>query len=948
LDEAVLFEDALKLDAAVAALRSMPPAEGAVTIGREAAAAQAIEAATARLARYEMRGRIQDLDAALDVLSDVTSRGTSDRALLARASNNVGVAYECRYRTWGRDEDLEAALDCIGDAGALAGASSPDADVWLEVAVRCNLAAATQARYQRTGQMEDLDLASRWASAAVQLVGEPDVERQHVVLAGGLHVRPLLLATTIRRPADGDPASKLLTLVADLVVKAALFLTAAGLHHDRFRHTRRLADLDPGIDLMREFAGSLPPHASFSIVVASELGRWLRSRYEVSGERADLEQAITLSERAHRASSLGRPGRVRRLQSLGEALVLRYEADFAAADGDRGVAVLATALEEGDREAPERAAILRWMARVSAARFIGRRDDLDRTTATGRFREACALGLERSPSDALHTARDWGAYASLREAWDEAREAYGQGLAAIDELLRRQLLRESKVTWLRAAQGLAAEAAYALARANDLAGAVLALERARGRLLAETQVRRAVTLRGLLENEHGDLANRYWAELAEVERLELGLQPGGDLTSLIATARERLRTVADEIEALHGHRDAFAPLDMAQIHEAAGDGTLVYVVSALAGGLALIVHRRDIDAVWLDLDRRTADRALGVADGVQPGGYLAAIDNPSAFPAALDDLLVQLGTRVMTPLLNRLGSGRETVVLIPVGRLAVAPLHAAWCAPRGREACWALECRPFVYAPSAAARVAALRSADVPGIASGLLAVGDPRSDRAPRLARARAEVEAIAELLGAEPLVDASATFATVWDRLQRVKIAHFACHGRFVVEDPLASSLLLSGTDQLTARQLVEASPETLGSVRLAVMSACRTSLSDWRMLPDEVVGLTSSFLQTGIPAVVGTLWAVDDTSSATLMEALYERMHVNGASVADALRAAQLEQARGTLTTGTSVRRDLRAGAKSSDVASTHPYHWAGFVISGAADVVCPIAASVAESR
>ena len=56
------------------------------------------------------------------------------------------------------------------------------------------------------------------------------------------------------------------------------------------------------------------------------------------------------------------------------------------------------------------------------------------------------------------------------------------------------------------------------------------------------------------------------------------------------------------------------------------------------------------------------------------------------------------------------------------------------------------------------------------------------------------------------------------------------------------------------------------------------------------DEYVGLPAGFLQAGAPCVVSTLWAVDDMSTALLMERFYQQHLDEGLSPSRALRAAQ----------------------------------------------------------
>ncbi len=77
------------------------------------------------------------------------------------------------------------------------------------------------------------------------------------------------------------------------------------------------------------------------------------------------------------------------------------------------------------------------------------------------------------------------------------------------------------------------------------------------------------------------------------------------------------------------------------------------------------------------------------------------------------------------------------------------------------------------------------------------------------------------------------------------------------------------------------------------------------------EGVLGLSSAFLSAGVPAVLASLWAVDDGATAHFMD-LYYGFLANGQDCARALASAQ---------------QDLRAQS-----ATGHPYYWAGFVLLG----------------
>ncbi|NEO03562.1 MAG: CHAT domain-containing protein, partial [Moorea sp. SIO3I7] len=73
------------------------------------------------------------------------------------------------------------------------------------------------------------------------------------------------------------------------------------------------------------------------------------------------------------------------------------------------------------------------------------------------------------------------------------------------------------------------------------------------------------------------------------------------------------------------------------------------------------------------------------------------------------------------------------------------------------------------------------------------------------------------------------------------------------------------------------------------LVTLSACETGLVQSK-LTDEYIGLPSGFLVAGSPAVVSSLWTVDDLSTALLMIKFYQNL-LEQMSLAVALNQAQL---------------------------------------------------------
>jgi CHAT domain-containing protein/tetratricopeptide (TPR) repeat protein len=255
--------------------------------------------------------------------------------------------------------------------------------------------------------------------------------------------------------------------------------------------------------------------------------------------------------------------------------------------------------------------------------------------------------------------------------------------------------------------------------------------------------------------------------------------------------------------------------------------------------------------------------------------------------------LATLEARLIAPLRPRLG-GIETLVIVPHRTLFKLPFGALYDAPRGR---YLIQDYRLLVAPSAAVFRAALgRSSVLSGRGGKVLAVA--AAVPSPGLSTLLeplplAEVEArevAAAYPGSELLEGDSVTKKRFLEEARRSAVVHFAGHAVASAADPALSFLVLgapTGAEgALYADEIVSRSWPT---TRLVVLSACSTAQGS---VPDAegVQGLARAFLAAGVPAVVGTLWAVED-HAAQEISVRFHREHARGLDPASALRAAQL---------------------------------------------------------
>ncbi len=600
-----------------------------------------------------------------------------------------------------------------------------------------------------------------------------------------------------------------------------------------------------------------------------------------------------------------------------------------------------------------------------------------------------------------------------RKDWAGCVRHFDQAKDWLAQLLAPQIFRRGKESWLQETRGLPPRAAYACWKTNQPERAVEALESGRARLLGEALERQRRDLEALKEKGRPDLLERYRqaAERYDTLRQQVGEAPGRmeqaapprppDWLSQVEAAYKELDAVIAEIQKVPGYETFLKTLTAGQIRELAADlgAPLVYLAATPAGGLALTVTAEGIQAQELPelTDTDLAERVQGPADDPSWGGYLGAYfawqaasqalreaerrraaqserqileaARDQAFQSwltTLDATCAWLGQAVMGPVVSALGEiapPESQVILIPGGWLALLPLHAARLDHRpqtidhgpsstvhrpsstvhGPSSTYALDHYTFTYAPGAQALYHARHQAQS-APAETLLAVENPRRD----LAYTPHEVAAVLEHFPdrGQRLAEKRATRQAVQDAIPQANVLHFSTHGQAGWGQAESARLLLSDGD-LTLREVYRLK---LDQARLAVLSACETALPGLKN-PDEMVALPSGWMQAGVPGVVGTLWSVNDLSTAILIARFYDLWRGRGLPLPQALRQAQRWLRENTVDemkhffkqylpefrfrfapqVASNLFQTLSLGYDPSD-RFDHPYFWAGFIFVG----------------
>ncbi|MCG8351755.1 MAG: CHAT domain-containing protein [Chloroflexales bacterium] len=235
--------------------------------------------------------------------------------------------------------------------------------------------------------------------------------------------------------------------------------------------------------------------------------------------------------------------------------------------------------------------------------------------------------------------------------------------------------------------------------------------------------------------------------------------------------------------------------------------------------------------------------------------------------------------RLIAPAANVL-PGKRRLYLAPHGPLHYIPFQAL-IAPDG--ATLLREDGPqIIYGPSA---TVLFRAIDADQATRMCLVLGYNGSGEN-RLHFGEEEARSVARLTGGDIITGSNPKKVWLYDRAPQYRLLHFSCHGAFDPENPLASALHLAPNEDLTALDVLN---HMHLNCDLVTLSACESGLSRVRR-GDELIGLVRAFMYAGAPALVCTLWRVDERSTRILMERFYQEIQA-GVDFAEALKRAQL---------------------------------------------------------
>lgn len=220
--------------------------------------------------------------------------------------------------------------------------------------------------------------------------------------------------------------------------------------------------------------------------------------------------------------------------------------------------------------------------------------------------------------------------------------------------------------------------------------------------------------------------------------------------------------------------------------------------------------------------------------------------------------------------------GVDHLCVVPYGPLRVCPVHLLGAPGRMLADDWIVSYLPHATLLGRRRPPSSVRSDPVAsvGISYPALGLGVPTNAPVDTTGQARR----IAELFGAEPVLDSNATPAAVIRALQTSRRVHIAAHGEMNAWAPAFQAVQLApsegGDGRLRAADLLALD---LSGLELVTLSACESALVRFDHA-DNPRGLAPTLLLRGADAVVGTLWPVKARVAETFFPALYGELSRN----------------------------------------------------------------------
>ncbi|KAI6165836.1 CHAT domain-containing protein [Pisolithus thermaeus] len=858
----------------------------------------------ALLARFGRFRDIGDLRTVISQCDDALNTLPPTHSLFSRFRENRAFAFFEKSQYEGNPADLDLAIESLHEVES----GLPEGD-GLFVAVQLHLAIAHQTRFSSKGDGVDLHTALQHSRIAHRNCTRGNSSYPAVVMQLGINLHLLHTFRDARNDyTDLDTAIEYATRALDIPTyrdKVPALINLGMMFYIRHKEAHVLADLKRSIQYFESAFATIPSVHPERATLLVGFGRALCRLAKAEDDSRHLELAI---QYLREAVSLGRndpfvPSTVAFLIDAQTRLAMRQHDNNQLQVSLHSFKALSHAIPAGH---PALKMVYVSSAFLLLHMFSLNEDPLLLDEAFSCFAKATRVQLNHDLANSIKWAKQ-----AERLHHSSELQAYQVSLTSLNAFMQATSAVPSRHKLLTQGEKakyivqLPSKAAVCAIQRGSLEVAIELSEQGRG--LIWNQLARTRTPLDALRRAGED----GLALASDFERVSVQLQRWSSRPTFEITAQTS-RLTAEEDTRLYGQRRSEWLEIIRRIREKENfesflrDMTYHELQAAAVGGPVILLnaHEKRCDAIVVTKDRPPLliplqSTSVSELAMMRETFYRALKETRYAGEAKtrerrLVPVLRTLWDVVVEPVVNELLKSLprgSRIWFCPTSKFTTLPLHAAGPYRRG------VPNLPDIYICSYTPSLSALNRSrsQKPHLesspSSSFLAIGQSNSSDG----NEESELQAVStELALVESLIPPSLSFKqisgeegtadTAIEGLRTHVWVHLACHGNQDLEDPFASAFSLKDRP-VSLLDIIRAEPE---NPAFAFLSACHTAVGD-EHTPDEVIHLAAGMQFAGFRSVIGTMWAVDDSTAQYMVKEFYKHMF-NGNKSPDCTQAAK----------------------------------------------------------
>ncbi|KAH7164994.1 CHAT domain-containing protein [Fusarium sp. MPI-SDFR-AT-0072] len=884
------------IDMSISLARTFVPAEDSLD-GNGCATSLALALWT----DFRAHGEMGNLDEAVELATRIVQVQAPRGSNYLGGLSNLSAICQTRYDATGNEADLHT---CLDSALKALDVMVPNGDVGLRITLLISASSAYISKAERYGDLENVQLAVRYASDAKDLAEDRMLDVD-VSASLDLTLSQALALRYHHLQALEDLAEAAETLQHARATASEHFLFPTVLNNLgetlrlQFSRTRNAECLIDAIGALEEALVMASAKDPAKAMYRSNLSLSLYDLFQVTKESETLDSSIESSENAIQETNIGNTQLPERLNVNGCLYAARYELSNEDSDVTKAISQTQAAIDASPADSPQCASyynnlggylMRRSLAREAKDKGTSQRSKEDMQASHQAYKHLLHM------SGATPLERVLAGYSASSIAFNHgdlkgAQEMMQKAIEMLRKISPLALDRSDQEYALSGISGLSSYATSIALEAGCDASHVLQLQEAGRGIIASLTIS--------ARNDISDLEAQAPEIAAEYKKCRNLLSSQAPVSSLISERanstgphgmnryelNKRLDTLEDKIRReVPGFANFQQSPSADALKKMANKGPVVSFNVSHIRSDAFIITQTDIISIPLpDLKEEdlTNNAKLFLEEPMITKGSLRTKNTRNT---SLLGVLKWLWNVAVYPVLEALGIHQSPadkklprIWWTASGLMALMPIHAAGdhtseAAPNIFDfviPSYTTTLRALAYARETEWKP--LRGADCE---FAFIASPNNARSKAPLTVEesARELDDGVRQHCKTRVLLGPSKP--ETLEVLESCNAVYFGCHGESMSTQPCRSYLQL-GTDDNSHLTIQEIQGSRHKKAQLAYLSACSTANVSARHLVDEVVHIAGAFSLLGFRQVVGTFWQAKNTAARVVAKRFYEEL-------------------------------------------------------------------------